>query len=726
MNPPTIEFAACTIIAKNYLSMARVLAESWNQFHPNSPLFVLLLDSPRGYFDPELEPFKTVEITELGVPNLEGFLFKYAILEASTAVKPYLLRYLFQTQGIQKLLYLDPDIQLLSSLSTLRDYLDDYNILLTPHLTNPLPSDGQHPTDHSIMQSGSYNLGFLGLRNGEITRNLLDWWCEKLYHHCVVAIEKNLFVDQRWMDMVPGFYPGVRICREPGYNIAYWNVHERHVEGNPGTYTVNGKPAYFFHYSGYDVDEPQKVSKHQTRYKRVSDLGETRHLYARYRQRVLANGWNETKNWKYDHNFFDNGVPIPHAARRYYWGLGPDVAHLGDPFTWLNDGGTGVSKAKSLRCPPKRPFGVNLMGYIHSEKGTGEAGRSNLRIVQAADLPFVVNNIVSPESQNVEKLSLPISGDNPYAINLITINADQLPVFARAHPPYLEGRYNIGFWAWELPEFPPMWASSFRYTDEIWVPSQFTRDAVAAASNLPVHVVPHSIDPTLNGTLRGDRKRFGMKPGTFVFLFFFDFHSIMERKNPLGLIEAYKKAFGSRIDVELLIKTSHSGQYQKELAMLQKAASGTNVRLMDCVLSREEKHQLMLAADSYISLHRSEGFGLTLAEAMLCGKPVIATAYSGNMDFMTPETSFLIPAQVVTLDRNYGPYQAGCHWAQPDLNSAVDAMRQVVDNRETALEIGAKARHHVWETLHPNTIGMSVRQIVKNIAMQAEPVLQRA
>ncbi len=456
MKPPSIEFAACTIIAKNYLSMARVLAESWHKFHPDAPFFVLLLDSPEGYFSPENEEFKTVLTSELGIRNFEGFLFKYTILEASTAVKPYLLRYLFETLSIQKLLYLDPDILLLNSLETLSNFLNDSNILLTPHLTTPLPNDGGHPTDHSIMQSGTYNLGFLGLRQSETTTNLLDWWCGKLYHECVVAIERNLFVDQRWMDMVPGLFDGVRICREPGYNIAYWNVHERNVTRVEGEYKVNGAPAYFFHFSGYDPDEPHRVSKHQTRFKKVSDLGENRHLYSRYRQLVLSKGWNETKNWKYDHNFFDNGVPIPAAARKYYWSLGPDVEDLGNPFAWLNEASQAPTNApRRSQKSTGLPFGVNVMGYLNSEKGTGEAGRSNLRIVQAANLPCVANVVVSSESENVEHLSLPIVKNNPYAVNLITVNADQFPIFARNHPAYLKGHYNIGYWAWELPEFPP-------------------------------------------------------------------------------------------------------------------------------------------------------------------------------------------------------------------------------------------------------------------------------
>ena len=462
MNSSPIEFAACTIIAKNYLPMARVLAESWNKYHPDAPLFVLLLDSPEGFFSPEGEQFTTLLIRELGIPNLPGFLFKYSILEASTAVKPYFLRHLFADYSIKKLLYLDPDIQIFGLLDELSAALDDSNVVLIPHLTTPIPPDGASPTDHDILQAGSYNLGFLGLRDGETSRALLDWWSDKLYHQCIIAFEKNLFVDQRWMDLVPGLFSGVRIWRDPGYNIAYWNLHERQVTAEGETVSVNGRPLRFFHFSGYHPDEPRKISKHQNRFKSLSAIGDTRHLYARYRQLLIKKGWKEAKKWKYDHNFFENGVPIPSAARRYYWSLGPEAEHLGNPFQWLNETSQAtVNDRQTPRRVSKPPFGVNVLGYLNSEKGTGEAVRSNLRIVEATNLPFVANNTVDDRATNVELLSLPISDENPYGINLMTVNADQFASFAGDHRSYLKDRYNIGYWAWELPEFPRNGAPRF-------------------------------------------------------------------------------------------------------------------------------------------------------------------------------------------------------------------------------------------------------------------------
>ena len=711
-----VDFAACTIIARNYLPMARVLTESWHKHHPDCPIFVLLMDSPTGYFNPDEEEFKTVLISELGIPNLNGFLFKYSILEASTAVKPYLLQHLFDSFSIKKLLYLDPDIQVFSSLATLSSRLDEYSILLTPHITSPIPNDGGVPTDHIILKAGSYNLGFLGLRNDTVTRQLLTWWTEKLYHNCIVSFARNLFVDQRWMDMVPGMFEGVGICREPGYNIAYWNLHERELEVKDGSITVNREPVYFFHFSGFNPDEPHRVSKFQDRFKQMSDIGDARLLFSDYRRQLLNKGWRETKNWKYGYDYFSNGVPIPAAARQYYWELGPDVEHLGNPFAWLEDALLdSPSGSEPQSGGHSAPFGINVLGYLTSEKGVGEMGRSNLRVVEAAAIPHVANLIVDSGSHNLETLPPSYSTDNPYAINLVAVNADQLPNVVQTRGPYFNNRFTIGYWAWELSEFPEEWRPAFDCVDEVWTLSEFARDSIAASSPVPVRAIHCSLDLSFQPKEIFTRSTFGIPDDLFVFLFYFDFHSFIERKNPVGLVHAFRNAFGARRNVQLLIKSSHSREHLAELQMLKQAAGDANVRIFDEVLSRDAKYGLMLAADCYVSLHRSEGFGLTIAEAMWCGKPTIATDYSGNRDFMTAETSYPVPYRLVGIDRDHGPYRAGQKWAQPDLGYAADVMRHIEAHRERAAELGRRAKAHVSQVLSPATIGSTVRRRLREL-----------
>jgi len=694
--------------------MARALAESWNLQHPEYPFFVLLLDSPQGFFRPESEPFHTILISELDIPNLEGFLFKYTVLEASTAVKPYLLARLFDKYSIAKLLYLDPDIFIYRRLDSLRTELDRANLLLTPHLLSPLPDDGRILTEHGILQAGSYNLGFLGIRNSLVSRALLRWWSKKLYHHCLVSFKDNLFVDQRWMDMAPSLFDEVRILRDPGYNVAYWNLHERSVSVGDEV-KVNGGPLYFFHFSGFDPNKPWVVSKYQDRFD-MKTIGDTRKLYSAYNDLLLHKGWPETSMWPYGHDYFSNGMRIPASARRYYWGLGPAVAHLGNPFNWLTDYKAAPDDGARSRTLSSLPFGINIIGHLESEKGVGEGARSNLRILRATGLPYCVNNWRDIGSQNVEHVADDMLLDNPYRINFISLNADSLYEFARARPGYLRGRFNIGYWAWELPEFPPEWDTSFAYVDEVWTPSKFARDSVASHSPVPVGVVPHSLEMD-EADIVPDRATFSIDQDVFLFLFFFDFHSFLERKNPLGLIHAFKKAFGKRKDVQLLIKSAHSSEHQRELALLERASSGLNVRIFDAIMSREEKQNLMKAADCYVSLHRSEGFGLTMAESMMFGKPVIATGYSGNVDFMSDDDSFLVPYRLIRIDETHGPYKAGYHWADPDLDCACDLMRHVEKNREAARDMGEKARTKIRNLLRPETIAAGVRKRLDELGL---------
>lgn len=376
-----------------------------------------------------------------------------------------------------------------------------------------------------------------------------------------------------------------------------------------------------------------------------------------------------------------------------------------------------VSRAKRSVQQSTFPVGTNVAGYLASEKGVGEQARSGLRVISAAKIPHVANNIVDSGSANLEAIPPPLSADNPYAVNLVVVNPDQIARFAESRLPYFENRFNIGYWAWELQEFPKEWLPAFDYVDEVWTVSNFARDSIAASSPVPVHVVHNALQIGREFELSYDREAFGVAEETFLFLFIFDFHSTIERKNPMGAVEAFKRAFGSRRDVQLLIKSAHSQDHLDELRMLEQASAGANVRILDQVLSRNAKQRLMMAADCYISLHRSEGFGLTIAEAMLCGKPTLATDYSGNCDFLSADTGFPIPYKLVDIERNHGPYHAGQRWADPDLDYAADIMRYVERSRVAAHQIGQRAKAHVSYLLHPVTIGKNVKSRMRELGL---------
>jgi GT2 family glycosyltransferase/glycosyltransferase involved in cell wall biosynthesis len=364
----------------------------------------------------------------------------------------------------------------------------------------------------------------------------------------------------------------------------------------------------------------------------------------------------------------------------------------------------------------ERSFGVNVAGYIASEKGVGEGVRSDVRMMQAAGIPYVLNNFADPGSSNQDLTFEHFSFGNPYPINLMHINADAMPEFARQKGnAYFANHYNIGYWAWELSEFPKEWHASFQYLDEIWVPSNFTLESVSRAAPVPVVRVPHCLTEELP-TLAVDRSHFGLPPDPFIFLFIFDFHSYMERKNPAAVIDAFKKAFHKDDDVLLVFKCSRPEFNPAGFRAIKERAAGVPFQVIDQVLGREEINTLIRLSDCYVSLHRSEGFGLTIAEAMSLEKPVIATAYSGNMDFMTPGNSLPVKYRLVEVEQDHGPYKKGNLWAQPDIDHAAEQMGFVYENRDAARELGRRARQDVLRHLSPRVVGELVKERLGAVA----------
>ncbi|MPZ24571.1 MAG: glycosyltransferase, partial [Dehalococcoidia bacterium] len=340
------------------------------------------------------------------------------------------------------------------------------------------------------------------------------------------------------------------------------------------------------------------------------------------------------------------------------------------------------------------PIGMNVSAYIQSETGTGESARSMLTTLDAAGIPHVLFNMTDHSALNNDRQFTQFEAQTPYAFNLLHLLPVTLPhLFAERGVDFLVNRYNIGFWNWELESFPVEWLQSLRHYDEVWVSASFTRDHLALVSPRPVFRVPLALPdpPPLPPGL--DRARFGIPGDSFVFLFMFNWHSSMGRKNPLGLIDAFKRAFTPDDNVVLFIKSSNmSGE---DMELMRGGAGPARILFMDDILPREEVYALYALCDSYVSLHRAEGFGLPLAHAMQAGKPVIATGYGGNLDFMRPGNSYLVNHTLIDIEETHWWYRAGAWWADPDLDHAAALMRLVYENQEAARSVGAVARDDV-------------------------------
>jgi hypothetical protein len=345
-----------TIASKNYLAHVRTLAQSYLRFHPDGQVFLCLVDRVEGMFDPANEPFTLILAESLGISNWEHFAFKYTILELNTAVKPFLLNFLFKTYALDAIVYVDPDIVLYDSLDDLETLLKTYGLILTPHLLEPL-NDSASPSEIDILQAGVYNLGFAALSRRLNLDRFLTWWQARLYDSCIRDVAHGLFVDQRWMDFAPSLFDPVYLWKNPGCNVAYWNLAQRAIEQIGEGYTVQGEPLKFMHFSGLTVEDIEQVSKHQNRLKLADLSPATRTLFQDYRDRLFANGYKRVKHWPYAYGKFPNGVPIPDIARamsRPY----DDRFDQATYFEWLNAPSVGAAQ---------RPYITRLAEYLYSE-----------------------------------------------------------------------------------------------------------------------------------------------------------------------------------------------------------------------------------------------------------------------------------------------------------------------------------------------------------------------
>ncbi|MEW6721319.1 MAG: glycosyl transferase [Thermodesulfobacteriota bacterium] len=322
--------AICTIIAKNYLAFARTLCDSFLEHHPAGTCHVLVIDDPAGRFDPGRERFRIVSLRDLGIEGLPELCFKYNVTELSTAVKPFFIEHLFRTGAADRVLYLDPDILVTNPLDGLYGELDRADVILTPHLDKDYPEDGLFPDDGHILRSGIYNLGFIGMRKCGNTAGLLSWWKGKMRDKCLIDHGRGYFVDQRFIDLATTLFDNISVVRDPGCNVAYWNLHSRKIGMREGRWTCNGDPLRFFHFSNYRPESPHVISGHQTRYD-LADLPELRALFDLYRRLLFSNGYEESVKWPYTFDRFDDGSRINDTFRKLYRISGP-ARRARDPF----------------------------------------------------------------------------------------------------------------------------------------------------------------------------------------------------------------------------------------------------------------------------------------------------------------------------------------------------------------------------------------------------------
>ena len=916
---------ACTIVANNYLAYARAFSRSFLARHPEGKVCVLIVDRPQPGHRYEDEPFAVTFADQLGIPGFPHFAFRYSLLELNTAVKPYFLLHLHRALGCDRICYFDPDILILGDLSKLYERLEQADAVLTPHLTAPI-EDSAVPAEREILLSGVYNLGFLGLAFNERTLPFLDWWSRRLYRECLHDVERGLFVDQRWMDFAPAFLPRAEVLRDPGYNVAYWNLAHRSIEPRSEGWLVNGVPLRFFHFSGYDFRRPELISKFQNRFT-FAERPDVLPLFRLYAERIRAEGQEEVQDYPYQYARFDNGVLVPEVSRRTLRQVDPEGKRWPDPFAtatpgsffdWLRqpagdglaavplprlalllwdhradlqrffsrpwkedhlrfahwfasstgtpegidpaftqglalplrragelaveervhaeraqaelasllgerpegEGGltpeeiawltadAGHDPARRPRVPrlalemhrrrpdllraypdplgvdreaialwyttygrqeyrlpkqvvhpvlrslswrkqawarlwwqkhgrrrPERgavpeeppagkplarprssdPEGISVIGWATAPTGVGEACRGTLAALEQADISSALWTLDGRADGAPGAAAHGEAQGLPYDTLLFHVNADMMEIVQSRIPLSLQvGRHRIGYWFWELSHFPLCLSPAFHCVDEVWAPTRFCLEAYRVISPVEVRWIPPCVVPT--EAEPAERGALGVKPGEFVFFYAFDALSVPERKNPAGLLAAFARVVrGAGRPVRLLLKVNHAETEPAYVEELRRRAEGLPVHLLTGTLSREALNRLLAACDAYVSLHRSEGLGLPLIEAMYLGKPVIATGYGGVTDFLDDETGFVVRHRLTALKTPQGPYPTGAVWAEPDVEHAAVLMRTLANAPESAAARVEAARRRVWELYAPAAAGERLRRELARI-----------
>lgn len=979
-----MSYGAFTFASQGYLAAALALGQSFVAKHEGCSFHIITIGRMPP-MPPIPEGIVMLPGGEIPVPGGGRFRFRYTLPALCAAQKPFAFRYLFDSSDIQRLLYLDADMLVMRPMREAWALLQHADGLLVPTLHDLPPEGAAAERTRTALLHGAFDTSFVGLRRSTAASRLLEWWGRQVFTGCRDAPSDGLYLDQRFMDLVPGAFPGIGILRDPAYNVDAWMLaaatHRQDIDGK-----ADDPACLNFH--GYDPATPLVFRGHQG----DVDASATPPLAGYiegYRQLLASAGMPADGRRGSGTLCLANGVPAVRslaavelqAARRQLhcpspatdpdgfctyatqtdprafgatvapvvsallelrpdvaaafpgaasdrddrgfldWlatrgveeeGLGPLLEQFGQNLTAAHpvqralqshpgerglqeaaaylDGGprsavarvidgyfsdnalraaipllyddqsvealvsamtgrliefpavalgdllafTRATEAQRdsllLACLRYNPvvrreiggapsvfrrdaiegflaarglsstwpsvraalfdpsyaspldqldallesnpsitaifpearddpevareqvhyvldehgpgadepgaatwsrllleglehdpvFVVNLCGLLRDASGMGELARAYGRGLEFAQVPHsrmvlpgrVPATLDAKLDPRLRYGKLDRRGD----VNLVVANPHSR-TFVNA---WLEGmqapdQANIAAWAWETERMPAHFAAASNGFDAIFSISRFSADAISAPVDCPVHVVHPAPDFESIARASADRESFGLPADTLLFGFFFDTYSVLERKNPAGLVDAYRDAFGTRKDVGLVLKVNSPDAGNYDFAALKQRAHGLNVFWVEDRLPQPRVYDLMASLDAYVSLHRAEGFGLTMAEAMAMGKPVVATGYSGNMDFMDAGSALLVDHEVIATDRAHGAYPAGSRWALPSVPHCASLLGELEDP-QLRQRLGEAGAQKVRSILDPAATGRRIDALSRRIA----------
>ncbi len=586
--------------------------------------------------------------------------------------------------GSDVAVYIDPEASVYGPLDLALELARSRGVVLVRRAT-AIPDDGERPDQHELLLAGRISDGFIAVARTAEAERFLEWWSR----HLDLPEED----DARWLELAPDLFPGVAVLEDTGYNVSFWNLHERPVKRRDEELLAAGRPLRLVQFQGFRPDRPYWLSEQATRVRVVDDpvLAE---LCGEYAERLRAAGWTAPGQ-----------TP------------GEDAAALGSGQAERSDIG----------------LAVNVIGYLADTLGLAEAARLYVKGLTAAGVPVRTTAIRPDTPVHAGAAKVKRSGSVAYeeqtsdiepAFNLVCLNGDHLQTFVRRQgEKALGGLPTIGQWGWETDVLPPSWLGAFRYVDEIWVYSTFVAQNLGRLSPVPVVVVPMAIAvPDVKDVelplIADDR---------FTFLFMLDLLSTMTRKNPGAVIDAFTRAFAPDEGPRLLLKTINAQLRPRAAELLRAQVAGrADIELIDGYLDPLAKSALLARADCYVSLHRSEGLGLPLAESMALGTPVIATAYSGNMDFMTVQNSYPVDWSPTRVGPDCEIYPPDGSWAEPDVDHAAELMRRVWERPEEAAAKARRAREDIARSYAPEVAGAIARERLRLLHDRRTPVRRNA
>lgn len=361
------------------------------------------------------------------------------------------------------------------------------------------------------------------------------------------------------------------------------------------------------------------------------------------------------------------------------------------------------------------PNGVNLIGDIRAEIGLGQSMRLIANELQHCSYPFGIYYYAMPGNLRREDHTWDekIIENCPYKVNLFHINQEGVGnAYHSLDRSIWKNHYNIAFWLWELEKFPKEHIDAIRLFDEIWTPSEFASKSIRKVTDKPVITIPYHV--TVEKDDECDRNFFGLPEDKFLFLVMYDTNSTMERKNPQGAVNAFKKAFDSKNDsVGIVIKMNNP--LEKDVALIrEQLREYKNVFFITEILNKKQVNSLIADVDVFVSLHRAEGFGLVMAEAMLLETVCIATNWSSNTEFMNSDVACMVDYKMVPVNTKDNIYPDGNMWADADIDQAAEYMWKLYEDEVYYTCFKEKAKEYINQKLNMTKIQHIIEKRIQN------------